>query len=224
MNRGGTAYTFFSNESLEINEEIYATQFNVNNELKPNLIGSWSLDFDGITKTMVLEEIKQQSSSDYIDSVSVPTDILGPRGVKNSMDVQRAVSQQKKAGYPYQELMNDTLWISNFEYEHFIAHELTTRACANIKNPKYMKDHTKHSVSSINGDKKEAEESCQRVINYIEVNVDKICKEGGRGKIIKTPCKIQLMPNGQYLAIATIKISWEKDAHASEIIGKQETS
>ena len=64
MNRAGTAYTFFSNESLEINEEIYATQFNVNNELKPNLIGSWSLDFDGITKTMVLEEIKQQSNSD----------------------------------------------------------------------------------------------------------------------------------------------------------------
>jgi hypothetical protein len=31
------------------------------------------------------------------------------------------------------------------------------------------------------------------------------------------------MPNGQFLAIGTIKISWKKDATPSEIIGQQQT-
>jgi len=49
--------------------------------------------------------------------------------------------------------MKDTVWISNIEYEHYIAREIKKQADKNMRNPHFMKDHTKHSVSSIHDEK-----------------------------------------------------------------------
>ncbi len=55
-------------------------------------MGSWSLEFKDITKSMVLEDIKQQSGSKSIPKKSVPADILGPRGEKSSMEIKNAIN------------------------------------------------------------------------------------------------------------------------------------
>jgi hypothetical protein len=84
------------------------------------------------------------------------------------------------------------------------------RALGDMKNPIYAKNHITLSASSINDEKNEAEDSCERIFNYVEINIEKTCKETGKD-IERFPCKIQQMPNKQYLAISTLKISWAKE-------------
>ena len=59
-----------------------------------------------------------------------------------------------------------------------------------MNNPMFTKDHTMLSASAINEDKKEAEDSCERVFNYVEINIEKACKNN----IERLPCKIIQLP------------------------------
>ncbi len=73
--------------------------------------------------------------------------------------------------------MANTVWISNIQYEHFIANHFVLRTFNDMNNSKYTKDHTLLSASAINDDSKEAEDSCERVFNYVEINIEKLCKD-----------------------------------------------
>jgi hypothetical protein len=74
-----------------------------------------------------------------------------------------------------------------------------------MNNSKYTKDHTMLSASAINDDRKEAEDSCERVFNYVEINIEKACNNFKR-----FPCKVIELPTRQYLAITSLKITWDK--------------
>ena len=87
------------------------TDFASNEALKPNLLGSWSIKIEGVTQKITLEET--ESSINPEPSIAVPAGISPPRGVKNSLEIQLIISQQKKDGYPYPDQMNNTVWISN---------------------------------------------------------------------------------------------------------------
>ena len=59
-----------------------------------------------------------------------------------------------------------------------------------MRNPKYAKNHITMSASSISDDKFEAEDSCERIFNYVEINIDKTCKDTGKDNVQRFPCKI----------------------------------
>ena len=91
-----------------------------------------------------------------------------PRGdLKKQNDIEKILTKQKKDGYPYKAQMADTVWISIIDYEHCIANKLLNIVCSNMKNPSFLKNSVKLSVSSIQDVKQEAEESCERVMNYV---------------------------------------------------------
>jgi hypothetical protein len=46
-----------------------------------------------------------------------------------------------------------------------------------MNNSHYTKDHTLLSASAISNDMNEAEDSCERVFNYVEINIEKKCKD-----------------------------------------------
>ena len=111
MKKSSDSHTFESTQPLEIDEELYVTDFTTNEALKPNLLGSWSIKIEGVTQKITLEETQSLINSEA--SIAVPAGISPPRGVKNSQEIQLIISQQKKDGYPYPDQMNNTVWISN---------------------------------------------------------------------------------------------------------------
>lgn len=73
--------------------------------------------------------------------------------------------------------MGNTVWISNIQYEQFIANHFVQRTFNDMNNSHYTKDHTLLSASAISNDMNEAEDSCERVFNYVEINIEKKCKD-----------------------------------------------
>ena len=74
--------------------------------------------------------------------------------------------------------------------EHNIADKLKDDACSNMKNESFNKNVIDLSVSSLSHVKAEAEESCERVMNYIEIKIEKTCKETGNNNVKRVPCKV----------------------------------
>lgn len=49
LKKSPTIHTFESTRPLDIDEELYVTDFATNEALKPNLLGSWSIKIEGVT-------------------------------------------------------------------------------------------------------------------------------------------------------------------------------
>ncbi len=99
----GSSLKFASSGQLEIENSYYATNFSQKEELRPNLLGSWS-NLVGVNTDIQIEEEKlmpDPQNEDSNTSILVSAEVLLPRGVKTSPDITKTLSEQKKKGYPY---------------------------------------------------------------------------------------------------------------------------